>query len=672
LCIFSGLSIHWKDLTVRMSSVLLTYRRLFIVGVYVALWVLSYMGSFILRFEFAIPRLYAQALWATLAPLLVARLLGYGLLGMFHGMWRYTSGHDLRALVKAATASSVLFTAWVLFMRVPNFPRSILVMDWAANVMLIGGLRFLIRSLNEASVSSDRERAQIKRVLIIGAGNAGEMLVREIQRSAADRYEPVGFLDDSRSKVGARIHGVPVLATTDEIVDVVGRHPVDEIIIAIPSASRAQMKAILDRAATCNVHVRTIPGMSQLIEGRVSVQQLRDVQIEDLLGRDPVSLDEASIRDVIRGQSVLVTGAGGSIGSEVCRQVCRFGCKTIVLLEQAENALYEIHRELSRKHPSIDIVPIIADVTDRTRMEAVFRQHRPNAVFHAAAHKHVPMMEWNPGEAVKNNVFGTRTVADMADAFGAERFVMISTDKAVNPTSVMGATKRVAEIYIQALSQRSKTRFVTVRFGNVLGSNGSVVPLFKEQIARGGPITVTHPEMKRYFMTIPEACQLVLQAGAMGDGGEIFILDMGEPVKIVDLARDLIRLSGLREGEDIEIQFSGLRPGEKLFEELSVASESADRTRHPKIFVGKFRPHPWADVLANLALLDSVRDPSQPEKVRSNLRSVVPEYTPHDGDGPSPVDSSEPVVHVGPARTRSGTNPSIGRTSDTHSAVAKA
>jgi FlaA1/EpsC-like NDP-sugar epimerase len=651
-----------------LSSVLLTYRRLFIVGVYVALWVLSYVGSFILRFEFSVPRLYVQTLWATIVPLLAARMLGYGLLGMFHGMWRYTSGHDLRALVKAATASSVLFTAWALFTRTPDFPRSILIMDWAGNVMLIGGLRFLIRSLNEASVRVDRERAQIRRVLIIGAGNAGEMLLREIQRSALDRYEPVGFLDDARAKVGARIHGVPVLATTDQIPEVVREHDVHEVIVAIPSASRAQMKGILDRASACNVHVRTVPGMSQLIDGKVSVQQLRDVQIEDLLGRDPVSLDEDAIRDAIRGARVLVTGAGGSIGSEICRQVCRFGCKTLVLVEQAENALYEIHRELARKHADITLVPVIADVTDRDRMDAVFLEHKPHAVFHAAAHKHVPMMEWNPGEAVKNNVFGTRTVADLADAHGADRFVMISTDKAVNPTSVMGTTKRVAEIYVQALSQRSKTRFVTVRFGNVLGSNGSVIPLFKEQIARGGPVTVTHPEMKRYFMTIPEACQLVLQAGAMGDGGEIFILDMGEPVKIVDLARDLIRLSGLREGEDIEIQFTGLRPGEKLFEELSVADESADRTRHPKIFVGKFRPYPFATVLTHLGSLESVRNPAEPDEVREKLRAIVPEYTPHEGDA---VDSSRPAP-AGPARTRSGTNPSIGLTTGKHAAVAKA
>ncbi|MBL8678063.1 MAG: polysaccharide biosynthesis protein [Myxococcales bacterium] len=633
------------------------------VGVYVGLWVLSYIGSFILRFEFSPPRLYLDTLWGTLLPLLVARLLGYGLLGMFQGMWRYTSGHDLRALVKAATLSSILFSAWVIFTKTPDFPRSILVMDWAGNVMLIGGLRFLIRSLNEASVRVDRERAQHKRVLIVGAGNAGEMLVREIQRSALDRYEPVGFLDDNAAKVGARIHGVPVLATVEHIADVVARHDVHEIIVAVPSATRAQMKAILDRASAVNVHVRTIPGMSQLINEQVSVQQLRDVQIEDLLGREPVSLDESSIHSAVRGARVLVTGAGGSIGSEICRQVSRFECKTLVLVEQAENALYEIHRELSQKFPKVTLVPVIADVTDRARMDAVFREHRPHAVFHAAAHKHVPMMEWNPGEAVKNNVFGTRTVADLADAYGADRFVMISTDKAVNPTSVMGTTKRVAEIYVQALSQRSKTRFVTVRFGNVLGSNGSVIPLFKEQIARGGPVTVTHPEMKRYFMTIPEACQLVLQAGAMGEGGEIFILDMGEPVKIVDLAKDLIRLSGLREGEDIEIQFSGLRPGEKLFEELSVESEHADRTKHPKIFVGKFRPHLWSDMTNILAGLESVRDPHDADEVRAALRAIIPEYTPPQGDS-----DAQPAA----ARTRSATNPTIGRTSGTHTAVAKA
>ncbi|MDP3278771.1 MAG: nucleoside-diphosphate sugar epimerase/dehydratase [Deltaproteobacteria bacterium] len=652
-----------------MTSLLLTYRRLLIVSVYVMLWVLSYASAFMLRFEFSLPQTYAQTLIATLPAIVLARFVGFGLFGMFHGMWRYTSGHDLRTLVKAATFSSVLFAGWVLFFNVQDFPRSILISDWAGNVMLIGGLRFLIRSLNEASVHSSTVRSQRKRVLIVGAGNAGEMLLREMLRAGADRYLPIGFLDDSQSKVGERIHGIPVLATTNQLPQIAAQYDIDEAIVAIPSASRTEMKAILDRASESSIRVRTVPGMSQLIDGQISVQQLRDVQIEDLLGRDPISLDDELINTAIRGGRVLVTGAGGSIGSEICRQVCRFQCEVLILVEQAENALYEIHRELSREYPNIRIVPIIADVTDVPRMEDAFRQHRPIAVFHAAAHKHVPMMEWNPGEAVKNNIFGTRTVADLADAYKAERFVMISTDKAVNPTSVMGASKRVAEIYVQALSQRSKTRFVTVRFGNVLGSNGSVVPLFKEQISKGGPITVTHPDMQRYFMTIPEACQLVLQAGAMGQGGEIFILDMGDPVKIVDLARDLIRLSGLREKEDIEIHFTGLRPGEKLFEELSVAAESADRTKHPKIFVGRFRGHTWTQVTEYYTSLEGYRDSASPENVRAILKEIVPEYTPHDGALSSKPTNTQPA---GPIRTRSGAEAIVGRTSDTHSAIAKA
>ncbi len=358
----------------------------------------------------------------------------------------------------------------------------------------------------------------------------------------------------------------------------------------------------------------------------MNLSRIREVAIEDLLGREPVQLDEDVVSESMRSRVVMVTGAGGSIGSELCRQICRFGPKHLVLVERFENALFEIHRELIAAFPHVLIEPRIADVCDATRMGMVFTEVRPEVVFHAAAHKHVPMMEWNPGEAIKNNVGGTRCVADLADQHGVQRFVLISTDKAVNPTSVMGASKRVAEIYLQALSQRSSTRFVTVRFGNVLGSAGSVVPIFREQIAKGGPLTVTHPEMRRYFMTIPEASQLVLQAGAMGTGGEIFILDMGEPVKIVDLARDLIILSGLRPDEDIEIRFSGLRPGEKLFEELSTAAEDADRTRHPKVFIGRIAPHEWSAVVEAIGSLLELADSTTPERVRTTLKDIVPEY----------------------------------------------
>jgi len=379
------------------------------------------------------------------------------------------------------------------------------------------------------------------------------------------------------------------------------------------------------RCRDAGLETKIIPGVYEIVGDHVNLSRIREVAIEDLLGREPVKLDEAVVSACLRGRTVLVTGAGGSIGSELCRQICKFEPGRLVLLERFENALFEIHRELAAAFPNLAIDPCVADVCDIDRVSQVFERTRPEIVFHAAAHKHVAMMEWNPGEAVKNNVGGTRVVATLSDRYKIERFVLVSTDKAVNPASIMGATKRVAEIYLQAFSQRSATRFVTVRFGNVLGSAGSVIPIFRQQIAAGGPVLVTHPEMRRYFMTIPEASQLVMQAGAMGEGGEIFILDMGQPVKIVDLARDLVTLSGLKPGDDIEIRFTGIRPGEKLSEELSTAAEHAEKTRHPKVFIGKIRPHEWADVVVGVDDLLALAGGSDVERVRAQLQALVPE-----------------------------------------------
>jgi FlaA1/EpsC-like NDP-sugar epimerase len=413
------------------------------------------------------------------------------------------------------------------------------------------------------------------------------------------------------------------------------------VLITIANATGPQIRSVTMLCRDAGLETKIIPGIYEIVGERVNLSRIREVAIEDLLGRAPVQLDDDQLNASIRGATVMVTGAGGSIGSELCRQVCRYAPARLVLVERFENALFEIHRELLALYPSfgpgfgpsfgprpgLKIEPQIGDVTDERRMTQIFHHTRPSIVFHAAAHKHVPMMESNPGEAVKNNVGGTRVVADLADRTGVERFVLVSTDKAVNPTSVMGATKRVAEIYMQALAQRSKTRFVTVRFGNVLGSNGSVIPIFKQQIAAGGPVTVTHPEMRRYFMTIPEASQLVLQAGAMGHGGEIFILDMGEPVKIVDLARDLITLSGLRPGEDIEIEFNGIRPGEKLFEQLATDAEHADKTKHPKIFIGRVASPAWSEAVRGLDELLGLANSTEVSRIRGALRRLVPEYT---------------------------------------------
>jgi len=610
-----------------MRSFILSYRRILVVVAHLAMWTSSFYASFLLRFEFGIPHAYLVQVPRWLVTLLVVRAAVHATTGLFHGLWRYSGSRDLIALIKAATISTAIFALVVTFVGPKGLPRAVIVMDWIGSIVVVGGVRFSIRALREIAVQVAKPPPEgRRRLLIVGAGDAGEMLMREIVRTHAARYEVIGFVDDNTVKVGERIHNVPVLGPIVETPRLVSDNEIDEVIIAIPSASGKEMRQIVDLCSGTGAHIRTLPGMDKLIDGRVTVNQLQAVKIEDLLGREPVVLDNNAINAFVRSRVVLVTGAGGSIGSELCKQVARFGPRKIILVDQAENNLFHIHRALVREFPDVPVVPCVADICDTKRMETIFAAEKPHVVFHAAAHKHVPMMEENPGEAIKNNVFGTKKVADLSTLHGVEKFVMVSTDKAVNPTSIMGVSKRTAEIYVQALSQRSKTQFVTVRFGNVLGSAGSVIPLFQEQIATGGPVNVTHPDMKRYFMTIPEACQLILQAGAMGMGGEIFVLDMGEPVKIVDLARDLIKLSGLVPNEDIEIKFTGIRPGEKLFEELSTSEENADKTKHPKIFVGKFRPHPQARVDECLRTLHALSDGADRDAIKNAFAELVPEY----------------------------------------------
>ncbi len=599
-------------------------------GGHAVLFGVGYFGAFALRFDFSNDHMYAGRMVRWFPILVVLRLVAFHYAGLFRGLWKYTSTRDLRRIILATTASTIAFEAALgILFRV--LPRSVILIEWGLCIMLVGGARFAYRALTAERMPLLRKDVKRQKLLIVGAGDAGEMLLREVRRNSTDRYDVVGFLDDNREKLHADIHGVRVLGGLEQLPAVVVGQDVDEVIIAAPSASGAQMRRIVDLCKQSGARFRTIPGMDQLIDGRVTLSQVRDVAIEDLLGREPIALDMDAIGTAIEGQVVMVTGAGGSIGSELCRQLARFAPSALLLVERAENNLFNIHRELLARNDGFTLVPLLADVADAARMDEVFGRYRPTVVVHAAAHKHVPMMEWNPGEAVKNNVLGTRTLADAADRHGVGRFVMVSTDKAVNPTSVMGASKRVAEIYVQSLSRRSRTRFVTVRFGNVLGSAGSVIPIFKEQIAAGGPVTVTHPEMKRFFMTIPEASQLVLQAGTMGDGGEIYILDMGEPVRIADLARDLITLSGLTPGVDVEIQFTGMRPGEKLFEELAVDDESADKTRHPKIFVGKMRVYEQERIEKGLAWL-AAGVGLEPVEIRARFADLVPEYhCPEDG-----------------------------------------
>ncbi|MBV8758539.1 MAG: polysaccharide biosynthesis protein [Deltaproteobacteria bacterium] len=595
---------------------------------------LAFWLAFLFRFEFRIPRSALDILfvnWPIVIALQYAALTAFRVPRM---SWRYMTMRDaINMWLAIAISGLLLFSIRLIAPEVTKtpvvvVPIGVLAMDYVLAFVGIVGERALWRLRGERVDRKKRvvEAGDHEGVLLIGAGEAGVMVAREILKRPDLGLKPIGFLDDNPLKVGSSIGGVPVLGRTSDVGQIAARKRIDRALITIANASGQEIRRILELCRDAGLKTKIIPGIYEIVGDKVNLSRIREVAIEDLLRREPVQLDEERVGATIRSRIVLVTGAGGSIGSELCRQICRFGPERLVLVERYENALFEIHRELAAEFPHVPIDPRVGDVCDAGRMAQLFETSRPELVFHAAAHKHVPMMEWNPGEAVKNNVGGTRTIAELADRFGVERFVLVSTDKAVNPSSVMGATKRVAEIYLQALSQRSATRFVTVRFGNVLGSAGSVVPIFKEQIARGGPVTVTHPDMYRYFMTIPEASQLVLQAGAMGQGGEIYILDMGEPVRIVDLARDLITLSGLRPNDDIEIRFSGVRPGEKLVEELATDAEHADKTKHPKVFIGRIKPHEWERVSTGVAALCELAREGDAEHVRASLGDIVPEY----------------------------------------------
>jgi FlaA1/EpsC-like NDP-sugar epimerase len=610
------------------------------VAIDLAVLAIAFGAAFALRFESTIPpQMLKRMLF--LWPYVIAFQYGVMLaFGVPRSVWRYVGLREAVRIFGAAGAAAlclgvVRLGAGVFFdivlgpAQYAAVPLGVIAMDAVLVAIGISGVRIARRLQMEAVESRRRSNAGPKvATLLIGAGQAGVMVAREIENRPDLGIKPVGFIDDDPNKVGSVVHGLRVLGSTAELKALAAKHAAAQVLITIANAPGPAIRAIKKACDEAQLPAKIIPGIYEIVGGQVNLSRIRNVSIEDVLGRDAVTLEMDAIARDLKSRTVMVTGAGGSIGSELCRQIMRFQPSKLLLVEQAENALFNIHRELVANDPRLDGVlkPCIGDICDAGRMEALFREHRPSIVFHAAAHKHVPMMEWNPTEAVRNNVFGTRSVADLSDRFGVERFVMISTDKAVNPTSVMGASKRCAELYVQSLSARSKTRFAAVRFGNVLGSAGSVIPIFQEQIEKGGPVTVTHPDMKRYFMTIPEACQLVLQAGAMGEGGEIFILDMGEPVKIVDLARDLITLSGLTPGEDIEIVFTGLRPGEKLFEELAVDGEDVDKTRHPKIFVNRGQPPVPESIAIGLQVLKAQLDTSEAGAVRSAIKAMVPEY----------------------------------------------
>ncbi|MBV7508964.1 polysaccharide biosynthesis protein [Bacillus sp. sid0103] len=527
---------------------------------------------------FEIPML--QVTWLTL---FLCHHLFASIYKLYQKAWEYASVGELIAIVKAVTFS-IAVTALMQEVFFHNMYVRALMITWMLHVLLIGGSRFSWRMFRDSYM---KKQQSIKRTLIIGAGSGGTMVARQLLSNHEIDLKPVAFIDDDPKKYKLDILGIPVVGDSSHITEAVEKFQIDNIVIAIPSLGRKELNRIFEECAKTKAKTQIIPKLEDLMTGKISVNQFREVQVEDLLGREPVELDIDSISEYVTGKTVLVTGAGGSIGSEICRQICKFNPGKIVLVGHGENSIYLIDMELRKKYQNqIEIVPVIGDIQDRTRMFDVMEEHRPYVVYHAAAHKHVPLMEYNPREAVKNNIFGTRNVAEAADTFGVNTFVMISSDKAVNPPNVMGATKRFAEMIIQSLAVHSNTKFVAVRFGNVLGSRGSVIPLFKKQIQAGGPVTVTHEDMTRYFMTIPEASRLVIQAGSLARGGEVFVLDMGEPVKIVDLAKNVIKLSGYSI-EEIGIRFTGLRPGEKMYEELLNENEVHPEQVFPKIHIGK-------------------------------------------------------------------------------------
>jgi FlaA1/EpsC-like NDP-sugar epimerase len=623
-------------------------RNFFILfGIDACLLCLSWVASYLIRFDFDIPEKFVDEMVAILPVAILIKLICFYILDVYRGMWRFTSVTDLVDIIKAVSMSTLIIIVWiVLIYRYKNVPRSVVFIDWGFNILAVSGVRLGIRlffqkyvptnpiqSLAPTSGLSERiRRFTNKRLLIIGAGNCGEKILREIQDNPQLHYRVVGFLDDNPNKIGRRIHGIQVRGTVGDMEFIADKTEADELLIAIPSASAEQMRRIVALCKQSGVRFKTVPGYGELIGGRITMKTVREVAYRDLIGRETVKLDEKLIDSCLRGQRVLVTGAGGSIGSELCRQICRFRPEALVLFERAESPLYEIELDLKRDFGHLDIVPILADVQDAASLRRTFQVYKPQIVFHAAAYKHVPMLELQPWKAVENNIIGTQCLLDVADEFNLERFVLVSTDKAVKPGNVMGASKRVAEMITLNRNScgLSNARMIAVRFGNVVGSVGSVAPLFKKQIENGGPVTVTHPDVTRYFMTIREASQLILQSAAMGQGGEIYILDMGTPVKIIDMARDLIRLSGLEPDVDIKIEFIGLRPGEKLHEELITDDENAEPTRHSKILMlrgGSCNLDLLNGHINELAALARIQDGNH---IRSKLHEIVSDYTPRD------------------------------------------
>ena len=566
-------------------------RNRYMVLIDIILTIIAVLGAYALRLELgALFFFYLPSAYWMIGVSILTKIPVYYFFGLYRRLWGYASTRELRLILVSVSSASVVVSVIMIllfsFKVFTGFPRSVLIIDWLLSVILIGGVRFAIRIISDniSSASSSMRSYQAKRALIIGAGDAGALVVRELQKNPDLNLNPIGFLDDNPAKLKQQIHGVPVVGTLADIGKQLEHKKVDEVIIAIPSSSGKVVRMIADVCRLRGIPFRTMPGIYELIGGKVSINRLREVDITDLLRRQPTHMHEELIGVTLAQKKVLVTGAGGSIGRELCRQITRWGPSHLILLGHGENSIFESLLELRETSPSLNMTPIIADVRDSNRIESIFRNHKPDVVFHAAAHKHLPLMEMNIDEAIDNNVGGTLNIVKACENNNVERLVMISTDKAIRPANIMGATKRFSEMIVLDSALRNGNAYCVVRFGNVLGSRGSVVPLFKHQIANGGPVTITHPDMQRYFMTIPEAVYLVLQAASIEKGGEAFVLNMGQQVRILDLAEDLIRLSGLEPGKDIEIVFTGIRPGEKLSEDLWEEGHDFEPTQHPDIF----------------------------------------------------------------------------------------
>lgn len=559
----------------------------------IILLVLALYLSLLLRLDFMISNEYMEFFKYAIIPVILITLFFNKMFKLYDSIWKYASIEELMSIIYSISLSNVVIILYNYFVtyklletRYMRFPYAAHIIFWILSVAFLGGTRFLYRIVDERHSGKICDKKK-NRLLIIGAGDAAALLIKEIKKSTNLNYDIIGLIDDNEEKTGRTINGIKVIGTRKDIINICEEKDIEEIILAIPSVDVKTKREIINICKNTKAKLKTLPGIYEIIDGRVSISKIRDVSIEDLLGREEVKLNNKDINKYIKDKVVLVTGGGGSIGSELCRQIARFNPKKLLILDIYENNAYDLQMELNYSQPNLDKEVIIASIREEDRLREIFEKYKPEVVFHAAAHKHVPLMENNPAEAVKNNIIGTYNLVKCSHEYKVKRFVQISTDKAVNPTNIMGATKRFCEIMIQAFDKISETEYVAVRFGNVLGSNGSVIPLFKKQIAHGGPVTVTHPEINRFFMTIPEAAQLVIQAGGMAKGGEIFVLDMGEPVKIKDLARDLIRLSGYEPDIDIKIKYTGLRPGEKLYEEILMDEVALTNTQHDKIYVEK-------------------------------------------------------------------------------------